>query len=146
VRAKDLDSEDYRLIWPLPIVTTARITSVFGRRRHPVTGMQRFHSGIDLDGRTGDPVYAAGAGKIVFSGEQSGYGRLIIIDHGRGLTTYYGHCSRLLRTRGEIVNRGAIIAQIGNTGQSTGSHLHFETRKHGRQFDPLLVLPKLEKL
>ncbi|MFC1544831.1 M23 family metallopeptidase, partial [Gemmatimonadota bacterium] len=131
---------------PLPIVTTARITSTFGRRKDPITGMQRFHSGIDLDGETGDPVYAAGAGKVVFSGERSGYGKMIIIDHGHGLNTYYGHCSRLFTANGERVNRGAVIARIGSTGRSSGSHLHFETRKHGRQFDPLLTLPRLKKL
>jgi murein DD-endopeptidase MepM/ murein hydrolase activator NlpD len=146
IKISDLDSRDYRLIWPLPISTTARITSPFGRRRDPVSGMQRFHGGIDLDGVTGDPIYAAGAGKIVFSGERSGYGLLVIVDHGKGLNSYYGHCSRLLRSRGEAVDRGTVIALIGSTGRSTGSHLHFETRKHGQPFDPALILPRLKKI
>lgn len=145
VKVSELDSEDYRLVWPLPIITTARFTSTFGRRTDPITGMQRFHTGVDLDGVTGEAVHAAGAGEVVFSGERSGYGLLMIIDHGRGLTTYYGHCSRLLCKRGVRVNRGDIIARIGSTGRSTGSHLHFEARKHGRSFDPVLLLPKLKK-
>jgi murein DD-endopeptidase MepM/ murein hydrolase activator NlpD len=146
IKVSDLDSRDYRLIWPLPISTTARITSPFGRRRDPVSGMQRFHGGIDLDGETGDPIYAAGAGKVVFSGERSGYGLLMIVDHGKGLNSYYGHCSRLLSSRGERVDRGAVIALIGSTGRSTGSHLHFETRKHGQPFDPVQILPRLKKI
>ncbi len=146
IKVSDLDSRDYRLIWPLPISTTARITSPFGRRRDPVSGMQRFHGGIDLDGETGDPIYAAGEGEVVFSGTRSGYGLLLIIDHGKGLNTYYGHCSKLLRSRGERVDRGSVIALIGSTGRSTGSHLHFETRKHGQPFDPALILPRLKKI
>ncbi|MFH1070139.1 MAG: M23 family metallopeptidase [Candidatus Glassbacteria bacterium] len=139
-----LDDEDYRLVWPLPIVTVARLTSGFGSRTDPVSGMRSFHTGVDLDGETGTPVHAAGAGEVVYSGERSGYGLLIIVDHGRGLVTYYGHCSRLLRSRGKRVGRGEVIALIGDTGRTTGSHLHFETRKHGQPVDPLLLLPKLK--
>ena len=146
IRVPDFDSQDYRLIWPLPISTTARITSPFGRRKDPFTGMQRFHGGVDLDGVTGDPVYSAGAGEVIFSGERSGYGLMIIIDHGKGLNSYYGHCSKLLKSRGKKVNRGEIIALLGSTGRSSGSHLHFETRKHGQPFDPVLILPRLKKL
>ncbi len=145
LKSSDFDSQDFRLVWPLPIYTTARITSNFGRRKDPKSGMQRFHGGIDLDGETGDPIYAAGAGKIVFSGQRSGFGLLMIIDHGKGLNSYYGHCSRLLRSRGDNVDRGAVVALIGSTGRSTGSHLHFETRKHGQPFDPVLILPRLKK-
>ena len=146
VRVTDFVSQDYRLVWPLPISTTARVTSRFGRRTDPVSGRQSFHGGIDLDGETGNPIYAAGEGKVVFSGVRSGYGQLLIIDHGRGLNTYYGHCLRLLKNRGERVDRGMIVALIGSSGRTTGSHLHFETRKHGRPFDPSLLLPKLKKL
>ena len=145
LKVSDFDSQDYRLIWPLPISTTARITSPFGRRKDPLSGMRRFHGGIDLDGETGDPIYAAGAGKVIYSGQRSGYGLLLIIDHGKGLNSYYGHCSKLLRSRGETVDRGSVIALIGSTGRSSGSHLHFETRKHGQPFDPALILPRLKK-
>jgi len=142
----EFDKEDYRLIWPLPIVTTARFTSTYGRRKDPITGMSDFHTGIDIDGEKGTPVHASGAGKVVFNGWRRGYGLLLIIDHGNGLTTYYGHCSRLFVNRGDKVNRGQIVALMGDTGRTTGSHLHFETRKHGYPFDPCLLLPKLKKM
>ncbi len=145
LKVSDFDSQDYRLIWPLPILTTARMTSPFGRRKDPLSGMGRFHGGIDLDGETGEPIYAAGAGKVIYSGQRSGYGLLLIIDHGKGLNSYYGHCSKLLRSRGETVDRGSVVALIGSTGRSSGSHLHFETRKHGQPFDPALILPRLKK-
>ncbi len=140
------DKSDYRLIWPLPIITTARITSYYGDRKDPLDGMRTFHTGVDFDGEIGTPIHAAGAGKVIFSGRRSGYGRLLIIDHSKGLTTYYGHCSRLLLLRGDRVKRGQVIALMGASGRTTGSHLHFETRKHGRHFDPFLLMPKLRKL
>ena len=140
------DEEDYRLIWPLPIETTARVTSYFGARKDPLSGMRNFHTGVDLDGEPGTPVHAAGAGEVVFSGVSGSFGRLLIVDHGKGLTTYYGHCSRLLRERGDKVNRGQVIALIGATGRTTGSHLHFEVRKHGRPFDPFSLLPSLRHI
>ena len=140
------DKSDCRLIWPLPIITTARITSYYGDRKDPLDGMRTFHTGVDFDGEIGTPIHAAGAGKVIFSGRRSGYGFLLIIDHSKGLTTYYGHCSRLLLQRGDRVNRGQVIALMGASGRTTGSHLHFETRKHGRHFDPFLLMPKLRKL
>ncbi|HLA39357.1 MAG TPA: M23 family metallopeptidase, partial [Candidatus Glassbacteria bacterium] len=112
----------------------------------PVSGMRSFHTGVDLDGETGTPIHAAGAGQVVYSGERAGYGLLIVIDHGRGLTTYYGHCARLLRKQANRVKRGEVIALIGASGRVTGSHLHFEIRKHGQPFDPLLILPKLKSI
>ena len=139
----EFDETDRRLVWPLPIVSTARLTSRFGTRKDPMTGRKSFHTGVDLDGEVGTPVHAAGAGKVTFSGKRSGYGVLLTIDHGRGLTTYYAHCSHLLAPTGEWVNRGQVVALMGKTGRVTGSHLHFETRKHGRPFDPFLLLPKL---
>lgn len=146
VRQVRFDKSDYRLIWPLPIITTARITSYYGDRKDPLDGMRTFHTGVDFDGEIGTPIHAAGAGKVIFSGRRSGYGLLLIIDHSKGLTTYYGHCSRLLLQRGDRVNRGQVIALMGASGRTTGSHLHFETRKHGRHFDPFLLMPKLRKL
>jgi len=140
------DKSDYRLIWPLPIITTARITSYYGDRKDPLDGMRTFHTGVDFDGEIGTPIHAAGVGKVIFSGRRSGYGHLLIIDHSKGLTTYYGHCSRLFLQRGDRVKRGQVIALMGASGRTTGSHLHFETRKHGRHFDPFLLMPKLRKL
>ena len=140
----EFDETDRRLVWPLPIVSTARLTSRFGTRKDPLTGRMSFHTGVDLDGEVGTPVHAAGAGKVTFSGKRSGYGVLLTIDHGRGLTTYYAHCSHLLAPTGERVKRGQVVALMGRTGRVTGSHLHFETRKHGRPFDPFVLLPKLQ--
>ncbi|MEA2062643.1 MAG: M23 family metallopeptidase [Gemmatimonadota bacterium] len=139
------DEADRWLIWPLPIVTTARFTSTFGSRRDPLTGRRKFHTGVDLDGEVGTPVHAAGRGRVTFGGRRSGYGLLVIIDHGRGLSTYYAHCHRLLVEPGHRVHRGQVVALMGKTGRVTGSHLHFETRKHGRPFDPVTLLPKLRK-
>jgi len=140
----EFDESDYKLVWPLPIVSTARLTSLFGSRIDPLTHRKSFHTGVDLDGAVGTPIHAAGAGKVTFSGRRSGYGVLLAIDHGRGLTTYYAHCSYLLVRDGDRVNRGQVVALMGKTGKATGSHLHFETRKHGRPFDPFLLLPKLK--
>ncbi|MEA1996240.1 MAG: M23 family metallopeptidase [Gemmatimonadota bacterium] len=146
VRPIDFHQKDKRLVWPLPITTTARITSTFGRRKDPITGRVSFHYGVDLDGETGTPIHAAGEGKVTFNGWRKGYGLVIIIDHGKGLSTYYGHCSMLIPERGERVDRGQVIALMGSTGRSTGSHLHFETRKHGRPFDPVNLLPELRRI
>ncbi|HUU26441.1 MAG TPA: M23 family metallopeptidase [archaeon] len=145
-RPVEFDNTDYRLVWPLPIATTARIVSSFGRRKDPITGMTGFHTGVDIDGTEGTPIYAAGAGKVIFTGSRQGYGLLLIIEHGKGLTTYYGHCSRLLIKQGNRVNRGQVVALMGATGRVTGSHLHFEARKHGQPFDPFNLLPKLDRL
>ncbi|MFC1614331.1 M23 family metallopeptidase [Gemmatimonadota bacterium] len=139
----DFDEQDRRLVWPLQVVSTSRLTSRFGSRKDPLSGRKDFHTGVDLDGDIGNPIHAAGAGKVVFGGKRGGYGVLLIIDHGRGLTTYYGHCSQLLVRTGDKVRRGQVVALIGKSGRVTGSHLHFETRKHGRPFDPFLLLPKL---
>ncbi|MBN2289145.1 MAG: M23 family metallopeptidase [Candidatus Glassbacteria bacterium] len=137
------DEPDRRLVWPLPIVSTARLTSRFGSRTDPLTARKDFHTGVDLDGEVGTPVHASGAGKVTFSGNRSGYGVLLTIDHGHGLTTYYAHCSELLVKTGDRVRRGQVVALMGKSGRVTGSHLHFETRKHGRPFDPFVLLPKL---
>lgn len=110
------------------------ITSRFGYR------WGRIHEGVDISGRIGQPIYAADGGKVIFSGVESGYGKLIKIDHGNGLVTFYGHCSRLLVNAGQSVSKGDQIALLGNTGHSTGPHVHFEVRKDGRPVDPLKYL------
>jgi murein DD-endopeptidase MepM/ murein hydrolase activator NlpD len=145
-RPVEFDKADYRLIWPLPIVTTARITSSFGKRKDPLTGMISFHTGVDLDGELGTAVHSSAKGRVVFGGQRQGYGLLLIIDHGNGLETYYGHCSRILCKRGDLVNRGQVVALMGATGRTSGNHLHFETRKHGQPFDPCQLLPKLKEI
>lgn len=107
------------------------ITSRFGYR------WGRIHEGIDISGRIGQPIYAADGGKVIFSGVESGYGNLVKIDHGNGLVTFYGHCSRLLVSVGQKVSKGDKIALVGSTGNSTGPHVHFEVRKNGVPVDPM---------
>lgn len=125
------------LHWP----TTGRlITSPFGYRIHPIWGIRMFHSGIDIAGSYGDPIYAVNDGRVIFSGWQSGYGKVVIIDHGNGMSTLYAHCSQLLVNEGEQVKRGQLIGRIGSTGWSTGNHLHFEIRRNGSPINPLSVI------
>ncbi len=97
----------------------------------------RVHTGIDIANKTGTPIYAADGGKVSFSGTNGAYGYLVIIDHENGYQTYYAHCSKLLVKKGERVYKGQHIANVGNTGRSTGPHVHFEVRKNGTPINPL---------
>jgi murein DD-endopeptidase MepM/ murein hydrolase activator NlpD len=122
--------------WPVE----GPITSRFGYRSSPFAGeggATELHTGIDIAARTGTPVIATGGGTVQVSGDNGGYGLLVIIDHGRGVTSWYGHNSRLLVTPGQRVNAGDIIAEVGSTGRSTGPHVHYEVRVHGVPEDPL---------
>ncbi|MGF1603441.1 MAG: peptidoglycan DD-metalloendopeptidase family protein [Thermosynechococcaceae cyanobacterium] len=112
------------------------ITSGFGYRVHPVLGRGRLHAGMDIGVPTGTPIYAAEAGTVITAGWNGGYGNCVIIDHGGGLTTLYGHASELYVTAGQSVQRGQPIAAVGSTGLSTGPHLHFEVRVNGTPTDP----------
>lgn len=109
------------------------ITSHFGYRKHPILGTRRLHAGIDLHGRFGDPIFAAGDGVVVYAGPSSGYGNIIVIHHGGGLYTVYAHmyANQIKVLPGQQVKRGQKIAEIGNAGLSTNPHLHFEVRKGG---------------
>jgi len=124
------------MIWPL----TGPITSPFGWRTHPITGAQRFHSGIDIGGDYGDPIYAAQAGTVEYAGWISGYGNAVIINHGGGISTLYGHCQSLDVSTGQSVAQGELIAECGSTGNSTGPHCHFEVRVSGEPVNPLEYL------
>lgn len=110
------------------------MTSPFGRR------WGKMHEGIDLASPTGSPIHAACEGKVTFVGRKNGYGLCVMISHGNGLQTLYGHTSRTYVHTGERVQRGERIAAVGSTGHSTGPHLHFEVRKNGRPVNPLLYL------
>ena len=121
------------LNWPLG----GPITSPFGWRVHPITGASRFHSGIDIGGDYGDTIHAAGAGIVSYAGWISGYGYAVIIDHGGGISTLYGHNQALLVSEGQSVSQGQAIAECGSTGNSTGPHCHFEVRVDGEPVDPM---------
>lgn len=128
--------------WPMPY-DGVYLTSYYGYRYHPLDGDWRYHSGIDvsMSGAYGKNIVATRAGTVILSSLESesgtGYGNYIIIDHGDGYTSLYGHCSELLVSQGQRVSRGQIIAKVGSTGWSTGPHLHFEVRYNGETVDPL---------
>jgi len=114
-----------------------KITSTYGYRRNPFTNRgSEFHRGIDFGGDTGTPIKATGDGVVIFAGWQSGYGKVVIISHGYGYTTLYGHNSKLLVEKGDKVKRGEVISNMGSTGRSTGSHLHYEVRLNGTSVNP----------
>lgn len=112
------------------------ISSGFGYRRDPFTGRAAMHSGLDFRGPTGSPIVAAAAGTVSFVGRKSGYGNVVEIDHGAGMITRYAHMSRFNAQAGQVVAPGDLIGAIGNTGRSTGPHLHFEVRINGRAVNP----------
>jgi murein DD-endopeptidase MepM/ murein hydrolase activator NlpD len=123
--------------------TTARlprVSSRFGYRADPLRGKVRMHSGIDIPAPLGTPIQASAGGFVRFAGSAGGYGQMIEIAHGNGLTTRYAHLSRILVQPGAPIARGETIALMGSTGRSTGSHLHFEVRDSGRPADPLAYL------
>lgn len=125
------------MAWPVPSVGTSNITSVYGWRTHPIFGVGRGHSGVDIGAPHGVAVVAANPGKVIYSGWYGGYGNCIMIDHGGGVVTLYGHNSSLKAYEGQRVSRGQTIALIGSTGWSTGPHCHFEVRINGKTTDPL---------
>lgn len=115
-------------------------TSDFGMRRDPIQHDKRFHSGIDIACPVGTRVHAARNGRVIFSGYRGGYGKLVILKHSRNYCTYYGHLSKIMVKKGDNVTTGHVIAISGNTGRTTGPHLHFEVRKHEQPIDPGLLL------
>lgn len=122
--------------YPLPLEHT-RITSEFGPRPHPLYGYMSFHRGTDIACPTGTEVYAANGGKVIVAGRHGQFGNYIIIDHGGKIATLYAHNSKLLVKVGQEVERGQLIAKSGNTGMSTGPHLHFEVRENGVSVNPM---------
>ncbi|URD60611.1 M23 family metallopeptidase [Sphingomonas sp. KRR8] len=119
-------------------VRTAAFTSSYGVRSDPFQGRAAMHAGIDLAGPIGTPIYATADGTVETAGwNNGGYGNLIKIDHGRGIETRYGHLSQVLVHDGQRVKRGDLIARMGSTGRSTGSHLHYEVRIDGRAVNPI---------
>jgi len=130
---------------PIPY---ARLTSGFGARRHPVLGRMRMHKGVDYAARAGTPIMAAGDARVASAGWQGGYGRAVVLDHGRGYSTLYGHMSRIGNIRpGQRIAQGTVIGYVGSTGMSTGPHLHYEFRVNGAHRNPLsITMPPPEPL
>jgi murein DD-endopeptidase MepM/ murein hydrolase activator NlpD len=119
-----------------PVIGEVEFTSGFGVRSDPFLGRPAMHTGLDFRAATGDPVRATANGKIVSSGWAGGYGRMVEIDHGNGLSTRYGHLSEINVKVGDTIRIGQVIGTVGSTGRSTGPHLHYETRIDGEAVDP----------
>jgi len=116
------------------------VVSRFGMRRHPILGGSRFHNGLDLAAPYGSPIRAVDHGCVLFAGWKGGFGLTVILDHGNGIQTLYGHCSSILVSSGQTVRRGQVIARVGSTGLSTGPHLHFTVYRNGQAVNPYQVM------
>lgn len=133
----DIQYTGGEMLWPVAISGTA-ITSTYGVREHPIQGIVKEHSGIDIGNATyGSPVVAAADGVVTYAGWLGGYGNCVMINHGNGLVTLYGHGQKLLTELHKEVKQGDLIMEVGSTGNSTGPHLHFEVRINGSCVNPL---------
>ena len=122
--------------WPLPAVNNV-VTCVYGMRTHPITGVYKLHTGVDLRAGSGTTIYAANKGKVITSTYNTAYGNYVVIDHGGGVATLYAHMTKRLVSVGDTVKQGQKIGTVGSTGYSTGPHLHFEIIKDGDYIDPV---------
>jgi len=120
-------------IWP----AKGWLSSRFGYRKSPFTGKKEFHKGLDISTRMGSPIVASADGTVSFSGRDRGYGRVVVIKHGYGLETKYAHLKKSLVKKGQYVKRGETIGLVGNSGRTTGSHLHYEVHLNGVPVNPL---------
>lgn len=120
----------------LLVPVSGRWSSGFGMRRHPILGRARMHTGQDIAAPSGTSIRAAAAGVVITASRMRGYGNVVILSHGGGMTTLYGHCSSILVRGGQKVSRGQVIARVGSTGLSTGPHLHFEVAVNGAKVNP----------
>lgn len=123
-------------IWP----THGWLSSTMGNRSDPLTGEKDFHPGLDISADKGDPVYATADGKVSNASAAGNYGNLVVLDHGYGLETRYGHLSAFKVKSGQDVKRGDLLGLVGSTGRTTGAHLHYEVRANGRILNPLQLL------
>ncbi len=125
---------------PVGVPLYGRITSRFGYRKDPFNGKRAFHSGLDLKARYKQAVFATANGYVEFAGWSAGYGKLVVIRHKYGYKTYYGHLSKIRVKKGQWVKAGTVIGYAGNTGRSTGVHLHYEIKRYGKLINPLRFL------
>lgn len=137
-KSKELMADAIPAIWPVDKRGLRGHIGAFGTRRHPISGRMHTHTGIDLGGNVGAPVYATGDGTVSFNNfGAAGYGKQIVLEHGFGYRTRYAHLSKVSVIPGQKIKRGELIGSLGNTGRSTGPHLHYEVIYMGRPVDPL---------
>jgi murein DD-endopeptidase MepM/ murein hydrolase activator NlpD len=122
--------------WPV----RGKVNSDFGPRRSPWSGAREFHTGIDIAAAIGTPVHAPAAGTVAYAGEHPDYGLWVVIDHAHDVRTVYGHLSKVVGRRGQRVDRGGLVGMTGNTGRSSGPHLHYEVLVNGRAVNPRVYL------
>jgi murein DD-endopeptidase MepM/ murein hydrolase activator NlpD len=125
---------DIPTLWP--VSGTRSISSEFGQRRSPWTRRIQHHRGVDIRGPYGEPILAAASGRVTYASRDPGYGNLVVINHGSGIYTWYGHLARISVEKGAQVKRGQRLGKLGSTGRATGPHLHFEVRVNGIPVDP----------
>ncbi|MBF0541189.1 MAG: peptidoglycan DD-metalloendopeptidase family protein [Nitrospirae bacterium] len=113
-----------------------KISSEYGMRIHPISGELKFHHGMDIAAKIGTPIHPVKAGEVIFSGEQHGYGNVVIIKHEDGYITKYAHCEKNLVSKGDMVDVNTVIGKVGESGESTGPHLHFEVAHNGKSINP----------
>lgn len=130
---RDLQAKQYPRGWP---ASSGWISSSYGYRNDPFTGRKSFHEGVDIAARSGSEVLAMAKGVVSFAGEKPGYGLVVEINHGNGYETRYAHAREILAEKGDQVEKGEAVALVGSTGRSTGSHVHFEVRRHGEAVNP----------
>ncbi len=138
-----LAKEKIKLLEAIPAIQPVqnkdlkRVASGFGMRMHPIHKRRKMHNGMDFTAKTGTPIYATGNGKVIKASRASGFGNVVYIDHGFGYVTKYGHMSKFNTKKGRYVKRGDIIGYVGNTGLSSGPHLHYEVHKNGKPINPV---------
>jgi len=137
VKKKEKMLKSIPSIQPISNVELTRMASGFGMRMHPIYKIMKLHAGLDFTAKTGTEIYAAGDGLVEKTDWMSGYGQIVIIDHGFGYKTRYAHVSKYKVKKGQKVKRGDVIALVGNTGASVGPHLHYEVRKNGKAVNPI---------
>ncbi len=131
-------TERRNLLAATPAINPTRgwVTSTFGYRKSPFTGLRELHKGLDISARTGTPVFATADGVITFSDNKSLLGNMVIVDHGHGLVTRYAHLNKIYKQSGDSIKRGDILGEVGNTGRTTGPHLHYDVRLNGISVNP----------